>query len=168
MDLELWKEHKGEVLGYAAIGAAIAAFYKMSQVYTTRVYPLQKLRPPPEAFHVDPAASHLFARLQAARRVDEKHYLEAFHATDSLLHLEHQLQRYLPLKSDERRAAQYRETASLALFRLGRSYVRRSKKKPSAAACEEFEQTRKQIDELLWTHLQNVNRLRHTLYRPDV
>lgn len=108
----------------AAAGALAGLTYEAIAYYNDEYYPVNQLDPKPEAFHIDSAAYHLYARLSRLRAYNPVAYIASQQHTDSLLKLEETLGTYAAKSCDLKRAELYQRMAlhyARALLRSVRS-----------------------------------------------
>lgn len=98
------------------IGAGAGAAYHAAYVATNEWYPVEKLNPKPEAFHMDRASFDIFAKLSRFQKANPRAYRSALLRTDSLLALERALtdeeKPIKPMIEDGIRAETYAHVAS--------------------------------------------------------
>jgi hypothetical protein len=154
-----------------AQGAVAGMFYHVLTWYTKKQYPVDNLDPRPEAFCVDTAAFHLFAKLNRYRAANPTEFINALQKTDSLLKLEKELGTWTAKSKDLIRAEFYYKSALKSAKKLCASHVQQLKvqketNKFSKVGSAELKNVIKncgflleQLEEFLNIHIQNVTEL---------
>jgi len=147
-----------DVMMYALMGAVAGAAYRAASIYTEEEYPIHKLDPEPESFHMDVMARDLFARFMRIRKYNMQAYLNAFHATDSLLTLEDILNKKVAGKHDKKRAETYTRQAYRSARTLCKSYF---KAKPELGVAEKrtIKDLYEDFEQLIFQHNVNITGL---------
>ena len=138
----------------ATAGAFAGLAYEAIAYYKEEYYPVKHLDPPPEAFFVDGAAFHLYARFTRYKPYNVVSYIASQQNADALLKLEHTLSSWAPKSRDLRRAELYHKTALHHAHLLCKSYQQQTKEadleSKDLLAC---------LEHFLDSHLQNITEL---------